>query len=58
MNLLDDVPPRYTPPLHTKAVYHSEHDRLNEEQRLAELNNLGTAKMTEDFADSPFADRI
>lgn len=29
-----------------------------EEARMLELNNLGRKKVTEDFADSPFADRV
>lgn len=57
--LLDDDPkPRYTPPTLSKRRYVSEHDRLSEEQRLSELNNLERTEATEDFGDSPFADRV
>ncbi len=58
MNLLDPDPkPLYKPPVGSKRKYVSEHDRLSEEQRLAELNNLGRGETTEDFGDSPFANR-
>lgn len=52
MGLLDDVKPPYVPP-----VYRDRRSRMTEEQRLAELNNLDRDEVTEDFEDSPFADR-
>lgn len=54
MGLLDfdeHYTPRYRPPRANKE------ERLSEEQNLSELNNLGHEKVTEDFSDSPFADR-
>lgn len=56
MGLLDDVPPRYTPP--TGKRYRSPHDKLSEEERLSELNNLERGEVTEDYSDSPHADRV
>lgn len=60
MGLLDDdgYKPRYTPPTGSKRVYRSEHDRQSEEQKLSELNNMDREEATEDFGDSPFADRV
>lgn len=59
MGLLDDNPvPLYKPPVGGKKLYISEHDRLTEEERLSELNNLERGETTEDFGDSPFADRV
>lgn len=33
------------------------HGRMKEEDRLAELNNLGRSTVTEDFSDSPHLDK-
>lgn len=56
MGLLDDdYKPRFTPK--KGRVYRSEHDSQTEEQKLTELNNLERKENTEDFADSPHADR-
>lgn len=46
-NVIDErvQPQLYTPP----RTYHL----LKEEERLAELNNLGHKKVTKDFSDSP-----
>lgn len=58
MGLLDNDPaPRYQPPSQGKR-YRSEHDRLSEEQKLSELNNMDRGEVTEDYSDSPHADRI
>ncbi len=62
MGLLDDVKPLYTPPRFRTRKYRSIHDKFNsaydpEEGRLQELNNDGRQTVSEDFADSPFADR-
>ena len=54
--LLDDDPtPRFVPK--TKG-YQSPYDRMSEERRLEELNNLEREELTEDYSDSPFADRV
>ena len=36
----------------------SERLRISDEARLSELNNFGHEEVTEDFSDSPFADRV
>lgn len=53
MGLLDEVKPPFTP-----KVYTDRRARMTEEQRLEELNNMGRDEVTEDFEDSPFADRV
>lgn len=39
-------------------VYRDDRVNMTEEQRQAELNNLDRHPVTEDFEDSPFADRV
>lgn len=59
MGLLDDdgyVPP-YVPPNHPSRRAPKQ-TALSQEARDAELNNHGRGEVTEDFADSPFADRV
>jgi hypothetical protein len=57
MGLLDDdnYKPRYTPP---EPKRYRNQTALTQEQRDEELNNLGRKEVTEDFADSNFADRV
>lgn len=57
MSFLDenDYKPRYTPPKGKK--YRSPYDSLSEEKKLSELNNMDREGVTEDFGDSPHADR-
>ena len=56
MGLLDDdYKPPYQPPKHTTKYV--KQTVLSQEARDAELNNEGRAEVTEDFSDSPFADR-
>lgn len=57
MGLLDDVPPRFDAKNLGKG-YRSPHDRQTEEEKLSELNNLGRGEVTEDYSDSPHADRV
>jgi hypothetical protein len=55
MGLLDNEPtPRYTPP--TGRKYRNQ-TVLSQEARDAKLNNFDREPVTEDFSDSPFADR-
>ena len=56
MGLLDDdyVPP-YRP---AEPKRYAKQTALTQEQRDEELNNLGRKEVTEDFADSNFADRV
>lgn len=57
MGLLDDD---YKPPFKPKQKtgrFHNE-SVLAQEERDRELNNLNRGEVTEDFGDSPFADRI
>lgn len=58
MGLLDDdnYTPRFTPKKKT-GRFHNE-SPLEQENRDAELNNLNRDEVTEDFGDSPHADRI
>lgn len=54
MGLLDPIPERYTPP-------NSPHRKFKPptlEENLSALNNEDRKKRTEDFEDSPFADRV
>lgn len=44
-------PPRRTGRFHNESM-------LEQESRDSELNNLGRKEVTEDFGDSPFADRV
>lgn len=55
MGLLDDVPERWTPP---KERRYRRQTALSQEERDAELNNHERSTLTEDFGDSPFADRV
>jgi len=56
MGLLDDdYVPLYKPPEEKK---YRKTTALSQAERDFELNNMGRGKVTEDFADSPFADRI
>lgn len=57
MGLLDDdyVPP-YQPPKKTDRF--ARESAETQEARDAELNNMDHDEVTEDFGDSPFADRI
>lgn len=55
MGLLDDVEPLYTPPPERK---YRKQTALNQDQRDYELNNFDRKDVTEDFGDSPFADRV
>jgi hypothetical protein len=56
MGLLDDdyVPP-YQPP--KKTGRYARESAETQQDRDGELNNLGRKEVTEDFGDSPFADR-
>lgn len=56
MGLLDDeyVPP-YVPP--TMGKRFRKQTALSQEERDAELNNFDRKEVTEDYSDSPFADR-
>lgn len=56
MGLLDDdyVPPWVAP----KPKRFENQTALTQEHRDKELNNLDRPELTEDFSDSPFADRI
>lgn len=56
MGLLDDVKPRYMPPRFRSKKYKSGFDEQDQE-RLSEINNMDRKEVTEDFGDSPFADR-
>lgn len=57
MGLLDDdYTPPYQPP--KKTGRYARESAETQEQRDAELNNLGRKEMTEDFSDSSFADRV
>jgi len=58
MGLLDYIEPTppYKPPAKT-GRFHNE-SVLEQESRDTELNNLGRKEVTEDFGDSPFADRL
>lgn len=51
----DTFTPRFTPKESRKAVKQT---ALSQEARDAELNNLGHDEVTEDFGDSPHADRV
>lgn len=57
MGLLDDddFVPRYIPPKNRRYVQQTV---LSQQSRDEELNNHDRSEVTEDFADSPFADRI
>jgi hypothetical protein len=57
MGLLDfeDPKPLYTPPKKTGAF--NRESAETQQNRDGELNNFGRKEVTEDFADSPFADR-
>jgi len=57
MGLLDDD---YKPPFKPKkrTGRFANESALMQEQRDAELNNLDRTEVTEDFGDSPFADRV
>lgn len=58
MSLLDDEcknDGKFTP---KPRRYRSPHDFQSDEERLGELNNLGRGEVTEDFSDSPHADRV
>lgn len=48
-----DFEDTYKPPFHPKARGRV----LSEEERLSELNDLGRKEVTQDFGDSPFANR-
>jgi hypothetical protein len=55
MGLLDDdVPPLWKPP---KPRRYEKQTILSQQQRDDELNNHDREPITEDFSDSPFADR-
>lgn len=56
MGLLDDdyVPP-WQPP---KPRRYENHTALTQQKRDEELNNFNRTDLTEDFGDSPFADRV
>lgn len=54
MGLLDDFKPRFQP---KPKTYRSPHDTQTDEQRLSELNNMDRSEVTEDYSDSPHADR-
>jgi len=57
MSLLDDnYTPPYKPP-HKTGRYARESAEMQQE-RDSELNNLDRTEVTEDFGDSPFADRV
>ena len=58
MGLLDfeDPTPPYKPPV--KTGRYARESVEQQQARDAELNNMGRSEVTEDFADSPFADRI
>ncbi len=62
MSLLD-FDDTYVPPYNPKDYTREGKKRIKEtvlsqEARDSELNNFGRAEVTEDFGDSPFADRI
>jgi hypothetical protein len=48
-----DFDDNYKPPYAFKKKRHEDRVR-DEEERLAELNNLGREKVKEDFSDSPY----
>lgn len=50
-----DFDERYKPPYTPKRI--SKEVRIEGEVREVELNNFNRKKLTEDFGDSPFADR-
>tara|TARA_R100001086_G_scaffold170822_2_gene93338 strand:- start:953 stop:1132 length:180 start_codon:yes stop_codon:yes gene_type:complete len=54
MGLLDDD---YVPPFKPKERRYRKQTALSQESRDSELNNLEREEVTEDFSDSPFADR-
>lgn len=57
MGLLDDdYKPLYVPPTHPSRRAPKQ-TALSQESRDSELNNHDRTENTEDFADSPFADR-
>ena len=58
MGLLDYIEPTppYKPPRRTGRFYNE--SVLEQGSRDSELNNLGRKEVTEDFGDSPFADRV
>ena len=56
MSFFDEDPkPLYTPPESRK---YKKQTALTQQDRDQELNNLDRAKVTEDYSDSPFADRV
>jgi len=57
MGFFDNEPtPRYQPP---KKTGRYRNESVEQQQaRDAELNNLDRTEVTEDFGDSPFADRV
>lgn len=56
MSFFDDEPkPLYTPP---KPKRYVKQTALSQEERDLALNNEGREEVTEDFGDSPFADRV
>lgn len=59
MSLLDDTgyTPRFTPGK-SKKRYTAENEFKSEEEKLSELNNMGREEVTEDYSDSPHADRV
>lgn len=54
MGLLDPIPEPWQPPKSRKFRKETE---LSQESRDTELNNHDRGEVTEDFSDSPFADR-
>jgi hypothetical protein len=55
MGLLDPIPERWTPP---DSKRFRKETPLSQEQRDLELNNEGRGEVTEDYSDSPHADRV